>query len=260
MRSIIVLLAVAGIATAGRPDTENVIATFKRIAPLYQAAMNEAQGRLTALKTNVTSQLVDFHLNIIRNKEEYVQQVIVREDYILEQVGSQRSADQVCLGFVRTSSEMNVNLAGVSFTNCINAADERVNTKVAEYYGAVDNLEQQLKQLRLLDVFRGHNVFHSPQPIIAKLNAKLALLQNSNATVSADDSTRVANNVYQDLYTIAYDYNTCMSNAYGLLAQGLNMCEMQMELICGAVLPCAVGAGPCTENLTENSQDVSPKP
>uniref|UniRef100_A0A182NTG7 Protein TsetseEP domain-containing protein n=1 Tax=Anopheles dirus TaxID=7168 RepID=A0A182NTG7_9DIPT len=252
MRSIIVLLAVAGLAAASRPDTQNVIATFKRIAPIYRSAVDEAQGRITAIKTNVTSQLVNFHLRIINDKEEYVQKVILHEDYILEQIGLQRSADAVCLGFVRSSSEMNVNLAGVSFTNCINAADEQVNARVAEYYGTLGTLEQQVQQLRLLDVFRGHNVFHSPQPIIAKLNAKLALLQANNVTVSADETARLAGNVYEELNAIAFNYNACMRSAHALLDQGLYMCEMQMEQICGAVLPCV---GPCpVTDTTESAQ------
>uniref|UniRef100_A0A182JR99 Protein TsetseEP domain-containing protein n=1 Tax=Anopheles christyi TaxID=43041 RepID=A0A182JR99_9DIPT len=243
MKSIIVLVAIVGIAAAGRPDTERVITTFKQIAPLYKPTIQEAQTIINAIKSNATNQLAELHLAIIGKKEGYVQQVIGREDYILQQISTQRSADQVCMSFVRTSSEMNVNLAGVSFTNCINAADEAIKTKLEEYYGYMGDYEQKVSLLRLLDVFQGQNVFHSPQPIIARLNAKMEALRNSSSLITENDAQFMINQVRNDMQTIQLAYSNCMGVAYGLLGQGLNMCEMQMTMICGAVLSCDIGKG-----------------
>uniref|UniRef100_A0A182T394 Protein TsetseEP domain-containing protein n=1 Tax=Anopheles maculatus TaxID=74869 RepID=A0A182T394_9DIPT len=237
MKSFIVLLvAIVGIVAAGRPETENVITTFKELLPLYKSSMVEGQTVITTLKSNVTKQLADLHLSIILKKEEMVQMVIEGEDYIQQQISVQSKADVMCLRFVNASSEMTVNLAGVSFTNCINAADEAIKGKVEEYYGQVNGMEQQVTWLRILDVFQGHNVFHSPQPIIEKLNAKLELLRNNNATLSADNATVLANTVSYNLGLIQANYNVCMSGAFDLLRQGLTMCEMQMTMICGATL------------------------
>uniref|UniRef100_A0A182IVF7 Protein TsetseEP domain-containing protein n=1 Tax=Anopheles atroparvus TaxID=41427 RepID=A0A182IVF7_ANOAO len=236
MKSIVVLLALVGIAAAARPESSQVITTFKTIAPLYKAAMEAEESQLVAIKSNVTSQLVDFHLAVINSKEAFVNGVITREEYILQQIGAQpASVDTLCLGFVRSSSEMNVNLAGVSFTNCINAADTALNTKVTEYYGSVGTLEAKVTQLRLLDVFKGENVFYTPAVIIEKLNAKLAAL-NSNPALTATEAEALATTVSRDLGAILTTYNTCMTSANGLLEQGLSMCEMQMSLICGATL------------------------
>ncbi|XP_040163119.1 uncharacterized protein LOC120900334 [Anopheles arabiensis] len=243
MKSIIVLLAIAGIAAAGRPDTEKVIQTFKEIAPLYKPSIQKAQIIINAIKANATNQLAELHLTIIGKKEQYVQQVIGREEYILQQIGAQRKADQVCMGFVRTSSEMTVNLAGVSFTNCINAADDAIKTKLEEYYSYLGDYEQQLSLLRLLDVFRGENVFHSPQPILARLNEKMEALRNSSSLITDVEVQFMIDQVTQDMVGIQDAYGICMENAYALLGQGLNMCELQLTMICGAALTCEIGKG-----------------
>ncbi|KFB49646.1 hypothetical protein ZHAS_00017665 [Anopheles sinensis] len=240
MKSFIVLLALVGIAAAARPASEQVITKFKTVAPLYKAAMDAEESRLVGIKSNLTTQLVDFHLAVINSKETFVNGVIAREEYILEQIGGQDEAvDTVCLGFVRTSSEMNVNLAGVSFTNCINAADAALSTKVTEYYGSVGQLEAKVTQLRLLDVFKGNNVFYTPAAIIAKLDAKLASLED-NPTLTAAETEALALAVANDLGAILNTYNTCMVGANNLLEQGLSMCEMQLTAICGATLTPAV--------------------
>uniref|UniRef100_A0A4Y0BLZ7 Protein TsetseEP domain-containing protein n=1 Tax=Anopheles funestus TaxID=62324 RepID=A0A4Y0BLZ7_ANOFN len=233
MKSFIVLLAI-GIVAAGRPETEDVIITFKKLLPLYNSSLDEAQTVINTVKSDVMHQLAQVHLGIIDKKEAFVQIVIEREETIHQVIGAQRTADNLCLSFVNASSEMNVNLAGVSFTNCINKADEAINGNLASYYGYINTMEQQVSWIRLLDVFQGHNVFHSPQPIIDKLHAKMNLLMNNNGTASRLEN--VTEQVYNDLSFIQNNYNACMQEAFNLFEQGVNMCQMQMQLICGADL------------------------
>ncbi|XP_050085617.1 uncharacterized protein LOC126571292 [Anopheles aquasalis] len=235
MKSIVVLLAIVGVASAARPDAVEVITTFKEIAPQYKAALDQQESTLATVKTNVTTQLVNFHMDVINSKEVFVDAVVEREDYILSQIALQTTADTVCLGFVRMSSEMTVNLAGVSFTNCINAADQALSDKLTEYSGSLGDLASQLTQMRLLDVFRGDNIFYTPARINQKLNDKLLALQE-NPGLNAAEIEVLVEGVSQDLGAILNGYNTCMADASSLAEQGLSMCVTQMTVICGAVL------------------------
>uniref|UniRef100_A0A182LSX8 Protein TsetseEP domain-containing protein n=1 Tax=Anopheles culicifacies TaxID=139723 RepID=A0A182LSX8_9DIPT len=234
MKSFIVLLVMIGTVVADRPETVNVITTFKQILPLYNSSLSDNQIQIAAVKSNLTTQLVDIHLEIIAVKERLVDTVIQSEDNMHKLMDAQVAADKLCLSFVNASSEMNVNLAGVSFTNCINDADKAIYTSVGNYYAYMSDLEQQIDWMRLLDVFRGHNVFHSPQPIIDKLNAKSELLRGNNGTNTTLET--LPNQAYKDLRYIQESYQTCMDDAFDLFKQGVNMCEMQMRMICGANL------------------------
>ncbi|XP_049537821.1 uncharacterized protein LOC125952408 [Anopheles darlingi] len=235
MKSIVLLLAIVGAASALRPDAVEVITTFKDIAPRYKAALDQEESALVSVKSNVSTQLVNFHLDVINSKEVFVDAVVEREDYILGQIARQTEADTVCLGFVKSSSEMTVNLAGVSFTNCINAADLALNTKLTDYSGSLGRMASQLSQLRLLDVFRGDNIFYTPARINQKLNEKLLALQE-NPALSATEIEALVEAVSQDLGGILNTYNTCMTGASTMAEQGLSMCVTQMTVICGAVL------------------------
>uniref|UniRef100_A0A182PCW9 Protein TsetseEP domain-containing protein n=1 Tax=Anopheles epiroticus TaxID=199890 RepID=A0A182PCW9_9DIPT len=245
MKNLIVLLAIVSIATAARPDAERVITTFKQIAPQIRPVIQEAQTLINAIKGNATNQLAKLHLAIIGKKEEYVQQVIGREDYILQQIGAQRNnSDQLCLGFVRTSSEMNVNLAGVSFTNCINQADDIIKSKLEEYYAFIGNFEQTASLVRLLDVFRGQNVFHSPLPIIERLNAKLDAVRNGNSIISRVDADFMLDQVSNDVMHV----------------QELSVVD-KMKLVVCAILLLAGGshaARPGAQEVIETFREIVP--
>uniref|UniRef100_A0A182W7L0 Protein TsetseEP domain-containing protein n=1 Tax=Anopheles minimus TaxID=112268 RepID=A0A182W7L0_9DIPT len=236
MKNFIVLLALIGTVVADRPETVNVITTFKQILPLYNSSTSEKLLEIATIKSNLTNQLVDIHLTIIARKEQQVQNVIQSEDVIHHMISAQTEADTVCLSFVNASSDMNVNLAGVSFTNCINTADEAIQTNVGRYYTYMNDLEQQISWIRLLDVFRGHNVFHSPQPIVDKLNAKIELLRGNNVTETV--LKNLPNQAYYELRGIQERYDACMREAFVMFEQGVTMCQMQMRMICGAELKC----------------------
>uniref|UniRef100_A0A182IR02 Protein TsetseEP domain-containing protein n=1 Tax=Anopheles atroparvus TaxID=41427 RepID=A0A182IR02_ANOAO len=236
MKLFVVLLALACGANAERPGAIQVISTFKEIAPQYAIAMNENDAELEELKNEGSDKIVTFHTNIITLKETYVMSIINQEDGLKNVIATQNAqADTQCMSFIQRAANENVNLVGVSYTTCINKADDSLNVTATSYYGRIGNLEVAMTDLRLLDVFRGDNVFYTPESIVTKLRSKLTNL-NTKLSPLATDLEEELDALQNDLEDIRDAYIDCMTAAEQRFRGYIALAQTQLTAICSGTL------------------------
>ncbi|EAT33952.1 AAEL013777-PA [Aedes aegypti] len=232
MKRTILLLALLGFAFAQRQPARDVITKFKEVAPQYLDLLKTGETELNKIRSETTDLIANFHVDVIQTKESFVVDAISRETAMHFQINNQpESVDIVCLGFLNTTVDMSMNLAGVGFTNCINNVDDAFNGLVGNYFNVLGVQEGLLNELRLLDVFRGDNVFYTPQNIIDKLNKKLSE-QKINPETFSEDLEQAVENLKNDLENILTAYGGCMTQADQLLKNGVDMMMMQLTFSC----------------------------
>lgn len=236
MKTLFVIVTVLGIALAQREPAKEVINTFRTIAPQYLTLLKNGEVQLAKIRDEATNVVAKFHDDIILIKETYVLDAIKKEHAVLTQiVGQNVTVDSTCLRFLNTSLDMNINIAGVGFTNCINSVDDAFNTLATNYYKSLGVHEALIAELRLLDVFRGENVFYTPQNIIDKLNKKLAELK-VNPEGMATEFEQAKQALVRDLEAIRSTYVGCMTAGEQLLKSAVDITMQQLTLMCQGTL------------------------
>ncbi|XP_065074580.1 uncharacterized protein LOC135698504 [Ochlerotatus camptorhynchus] len=234
MKRLIFILALFGatLAQSSRQSATDVIRKFKEVAPKYLEILEAGETELEQLRVERSDMVAKFHDDIIIIKESYVVDAIKKEISMHQQItGQPFSVDVTCLKFVNTTLDMNMDLAGAGFTNCINNVDEAFNGMVAKYLNAIGVQETMLNELRLLDVFRGDNVFYTPQNIIDKLDSKLADLKFNPESMN-EDLKKAKETFKNDLEKIRSDYVGCMTQGEQLLSDGITLLNMQLTFSC----------------------------
>ncbi|ETN65357.1 hypothetical protein AND_002887 [Anopheles darlingi] len=232
MKLLIVLSVLAGVAYAERPGAVLVIDTFKEIAPQYAGTLAENEQKVEVLQKDGGDEIAKFHSDIITIKETFVGGIIRAEDELLDAIDQTGETSVACTTFISTAEDANVNLVGVSFTKCINAADDALNTTAATYYNLIGELGGSLTDLRLLDVFRNDNVFYTPQNIVDKLQAKLSGLAGINSPTTQEMQENI-DALEDELAGIRDNYITCMTSADLAYQAYMDLARSQLELICG---------------------------
>ncbi|KXJ82157.1 hypothetical protein RP20_CCG015059 [Aedes albopictus] len=232
MKTIILLAAFLGMALAYRQPSIDVINKFKEVAPKYLEMLTTGETELNKIRAEVTDVVANFHVDVIQAKETAVLDAISRESEMHFQINHQPEVvNDVCLGFLNISLDMSMNLAGVGFTNCINNVDDAFNGLIGKYFSALGVQEGMLNELRLLDVFRGDNVFYTPQNIIEKLEKKLSE-QKINPETFTEELEQAKEALQNDLQTILVSYRGCLTQADQLLKNGVDMLTMQLTFSC----------------------------
>uniref|UniRef100_A0A182QEZ2 Protein TsetseEP domain-containing protein n=1 Tax=Anopheles farauti TaxID=69004 RepID=A0A182QEZ2_9DIPT len=240
---LVALVALAtGSANGARPAAFEVIDTFKNIVPKYLDTIKDNEQELVTLEGRASDSIVQFHTDIMMAKETFVLSVTSQEDKLTALLRAQNANVTAgnCTDFIATATNENVNLVGVAYTTCINAADEALNVTVASYYGRIGALEEAFVDMRLLDVFRGDNVFYTPDKIVAKLRQKLDQLNadQPNGTSSTELEEEV-DAFEQDLQAIRGTYIGCMTTAEISFRGYLELARTQLSVICGGALTIA---------------------
>lgn len=232
MKYLTVLVAIMSVAVAQRQPSRDVIEKFKEVAPKYLDLLKTGETELEKVRAEATDIVGTFHVDIITVKETFIVDAIRKESGMHFQIVNQlESVDATCLGFLNVSLDMSMNLAGSGFTNCINSADDAFNELAANYFKALGAQEGMLNELRLLDVFRGDNVFYTPQNIIGKLDKKLSDLTIDPESFAAD--LEEAKTILQnDLLAIISAYSGCMTQAQQMLKSGVDMLMMHLTFSC----------------------------
>ncbi|XP_049278761.1 uncharacterized protein LOC125761572 [Anopheles funestus] len=234
---ILAVLAVIGASHAARPGANEVIDTFRSIVPRYIDTIAEDQQQIFALEHEETQALTQFHSDIVRTKETFVKSVTLQEDQLNGLMRGQNTsvADGQCMQFVQRATNETVNVIGVAYTTCINEADESLGNVTASYYGSIGALEQASTNLRLLDVFRGDNVFYTPYNIVNKLHQKEADLLQNRPPLAAELETQ-KQGFEADLMEILNRYIVCMTTAEMSFRTYIDLARQQLSYICGANL------------------------
>ncbi|EDO63620.1 AGAP007748-PA [Anopheles gambiae str. PEST] len=231
------VLALAGGSYAGRPGAQEVIDKFRAIVPSYLSAVSEDQQQLLTLERQGTDAIAQFHTDMMLAKETFVMSVTRQEDALIELMNAQNRsvADGQCMQFVSTALNQTVNVIGVAYTTCINAADEALSANISSYYGTIGELEQSVVDGRLLDVFRGDNVFYTPDRIVAKLRQKESELKANNSSTAIGEMREEVAAFQADLAKIRGTYIGCMTVAEVSFRSYIELARSQLVMICGAL-------------------------
>uniref|UniRef100_A0A182TCD2 Uncharacterized protein n=1 Tax=Anopheles maculatus TaxID=74869 RepID=A0A182TCD2_9DIPT len=149
-------------------------------------------------------------------------------------IGAQNTsvADAQCMQFIATAVNETVNVIGVGYTKCINAADEALGDIVLSYYGSIGALEQTASNATLLDVFRGENVFYTPDNIVAKLRQRLTDHTYDVPTITGELKSQYIG-LIANLTAIRNSYIGCMTDTELAFRNYIPLAQQQLSMICG---------------------------
>ncbi|XP_053662041.1 uncharacterized protein LOC128711201 [Anopheles marshallii] len=234
---LVLVLAVIEAGNADRPDALLVIDTFKEIVPRYLEKVDGDLQQISTLEREGAEALAQLHTDVMLAKETFVRSVILQEDKLngLMSVQNTTATDGQCMEFIATAANQTVNLIGVAYTTCINAADESIANTVSWYYSTMRTYEQSTVNLQLLDAFRGDNVFYTPGNIVDRLREKEKNMILHQPTLPILlDSQRTA--LQDDLLGIRSRYIECMTTAELSLRRYIELAHQQLSNICGGNL------------------------
>ncbi|XP_055541298.1 uncharacterized protein LOC129727463 [Wyeomyia smithii] len=238
MKTIVILTTILGLAVAQRETSLSVIDSLRQVQPAYRELQNYVVAAVANAKLNSSDVIYDFHGEIFVAKDNFLRSAVNLEANTLRHIDGQSSeTDSSCLGFLRSSIDVNINLAGVSFTNCINVVDTKLKAEIDQVYSHLELNETSFLDISLYDVFRGQNIFVNPQAIIDLLQAKLGQLQQSPTGLIAELSALV-DDFRARLDVIRGSYRQCLTVNDQLLQTTINTILIQLQQICmGVLLP-----------------------
>uniref|UniRef100_A0A182NTB5 Uncharacterized protein n=1 Tax=Anopheles dirus TaxID=7168 RepID=A0A182NTB5_9DIPT len=197
----VLCLGVAKIAEAGRPVSSEVVQKLKQLEPVYKKLQDDVINQVAGAKLATASRTDEFYKNIIADKESSLTESIRMEDEFVGLLDKQApSVDKICLDFLRTLTENNMGVAGISYTNCVKNAEAGVSAELDKVYELLQVDEAELFDISLLDVFNGGNIITDPSKIIAKISEKqteiegisLSFVSELNAAIESADAGRLA--------------------------------------------------------------------
>ncbi|XP_049278759.1 uncharacterized protein LOC125761571 [Anopheles funestus] len=228
----VLLLASFGLALGQRDPSIEVMNVLKELQPRYREIQDFVINQLTEARLNSSEVIFNFHTDIISSKDQYVRNTIQEEQGVLTILDLQaESVDRTCLGFVRNSVDMNVNLVGVSYTNCIVRVDDSLADVVQEFYQTIQQDETQYTGSDLFGAFRGENIFHAPESLMQKLNEKLEQLRE-NPTFIATELFDLTVKFEQELKQVKTGYDGCLESGTELLRNALEIARIQVVQVC----------------------------
>lgn len=238
MKSVVLFFAILGLTAAQRELSLSVIEGLRQVQPAYRNLQNFVINAVASAKLNSSDVIFDFHNEILMAKDSFVRSAISHEGNTLNHINGQSpDLDESCLNLLRGSVEVNVNLAGVSFSNCISTVDARLNFEIDQIYKELEVNETAYVNFSLYDVFRGQNIFMNPQAIIVLLQAKLAQLQNTPSGLVSELALLI-DNFSARLDVARGNYRQCLTVNDQLLQTAINTILIQLQQICqGSLVP-----------------------
>ncbi|KFB49643.1 hypothetical protein ZHAS_00017662 [Anopheles sinensis] len=226
------LVGTFGLALGQREPAIEVMNALRELQPRYREIQDFVINRLTEARLNSSQVIFNFHNEVIDSKDQFVRRAIAEEQGVLTIVDRQlESVDRTCLGFVRNSVDMNINLVGVSYTNCITRVDDSLAGIVMDFYRTIQADETQYSGASLFDVFRGENIFHTPGNLVEKLNKRLEELRE-NPSYIANELFDVITEFEDELHEVKDEYDGCLGSGTQLLLSTLDIARMQIVQVC----------------------------
>uniref|UniRef100_A0A182Q0L7 Protein TsetseEP domain-containing protein n=1 Tax=Anopheles farauti TaxID=69004 RepID=A0A182Q0L7_9DIPT len=183
----VLCLGVAKLTEAGRPVSTEVVQKLKQLEPVYKKLQDDVINQVAGAKFATAARTDEFYQNIIADKESSLSESIRMEDEFINLLDKQGpSVDKICLDFLRSLTENNMGVAGISYTNCVKNAEAGVSSELDKVYELLQVDEAELFDISLLDVFNGENIITDPAKIIAKMNAKQSEIEGISLSFIAD--------------------------------------------------------------------------
>lgn len=219
----------------GRPKAEQVLEEVEKLRPRYQEIQDYVIHTISDARLSSSATLAKFHSDILKVKSTFVIDAIKKENNMLYQINNQpASIDKNCLAFVQTLGDSIMNLAGTSFSSCIADSSDSLEKRINEFYAKLQQDEKDYIGLGLLNVFKGENIFYTPDVLIAKLKSRYEALE-SYPTYLSEDLARIINSLNADLESLEVSYVVCMTESEQRLRDGFILAHSHMELTCKAV-------------------------
>uniref|UniRef100_A0A182JQM2 Protein TsetseEP domain-containing protein n=1 Tax=Anopheles christyi TaxID=43041 RepID=A0A182JQM2_9DIPT len=246
---VLLVLLLASVAWAQRPLSVAVIDKLYEVYPLYRQIQDYVINSVADARMSSSARINDFHRDIITIKSTFVGTSIRQEQELLTQINGQPIVvNQQCLAFLRQSAEVNMNLAGVSYSTCITNAGDTLLSSVRSFYEMLDADEARYVGVGLFEEFRDENVFFDPQRIISKLENRMFRLEDFPTHIGSEMLDAVAG-LTNSLDAIRLNYVNCMTMSEQMLKSTLQMVMLQLETTCnGKVIPVADETAPMPPN------------
>ncbi|EAT33958.1 AAEL013779-PA [Aedes aegypti] len=254
MPKFIILMVIC--ATAGvfgqRENSLQVIETMRELQPLYKQLQDHIVNQLSEAKLNSSSLVYQLHSDVIETKENFVVAAIDEERQVHDIISHQPSTvNAMCLNFIRMSAEVNVNIAGVSFTNCMVQVDNSFNETLGQFYDLLQAGETLHSVSALFDVFEGENIFHDPDSIVEKLNARMEELVKDPEFIATELLDHVEE-FEKELDELKEHYKVCLDEGVKLLVTALDLARTQVVQVCLGQLTAPEGSGEGNQQLIMN--------
>uniref|UniRef100_A0A182IQT4 Protein TsetseEP domain-containing protein n=1 Tax=Anopheles atroparvus TaxID=41427 RepID=A0A182IQT4_ANOAO len=258
--TVALVLGALSVSLAQRETSLRVIDALRDLHPSYRDLRNLVVNAVAGAKLNSSEVVYRFQVEVAARKESFLKSAISAEAGVLRQVNAQSVAvDTSCLGFLRQSVDVNMNLAGVSFTNCLNTVDGSLATELMRIYAELAVNETSYVNLSVYDVFRGQNVFVNPQTIVDRLVEKLSAVQQAPIEL-AQELAQLVDAFEGRLGNVQTAYSNCLTMNDQLLQTTLSTVLVQLQQIClGSLVPAASTSEPTepTEPEQEPEQEVT---
>lgn len=234
MPKFLILMVVCA-ATAVYGQRENsllVIETMREIQPLYKQLQDYVVNQLSEAKLNSSNLVYQLHSDVIETKESFVLAAIDEERQVHEIIAYQPSSvNPMCLELIRMSSDVNVNIAGISFTNCMVQVDNSFNGTLGRFYDLLQGGETLHSVSALFDVFEGENIFQNPEGIIEKLNIRMEELMKDPEFIASELLDHVEE-FEKELDELKEHYKVCLDDGVKLLLVALDLARTQVVQVC----------------------------
>lgn len=263
--TVALVLGAISVSLAQRETSLRVIDALRDLHPSYRDLRNVVVNAVAGAKLNSSEVVFRFQTTVAERKELFMKTAISSEAAVLRQVNSQpNTVETSCLGFLRQSVDVNMNLAGVSFTNCLNTVDGSLEAELTRIYAELAVNETSYINLSVYDAFRGQNVFVNPQTIVDRLVEKLSAVQQ--APVELAQELAVLVDAFETrLGDVQVAYTNCLTMNDQLLQTTLNTVLLQLQQIClGTLVPASSTSEPTVETteegqvMEEPTEEVTP--
>lgn len=228
----LVFLVIFATTYGQRENALQVLETMRELQPLYKQLQDTVVNQLSQAKLNSSSLVYQLHSDVIETKEKFVIAAIDEERQVHGLISSQpTTVNSGCLELIRSSADLSVNLAGVSYTNCMVQVDNSFNDTLGRFYDLVQNEEMLHPVSALFDVFEDENIFRDPESIIEKLNARMEELAQDPSFIASELLDHVEA-FEKDLNTLKERYEACLDAGVKLLNRALDLTRVQIVQIC----------------------------
>lgn len=238
MKVVLIFAAIIGLALAQRDESLKVVEVMALLPDAYRELQKYVVSVVADAKHNSSDAIYDFHREVYVAKDTFLRAAIILESNTLFHLNNQPlQVDAGCLSLLRSSADLNLQVSGVGFTNCIVDVDARLNAEVQQIYNQLQLNESAYVQYSLYDAFAGRNIFQNPQDISDQLYMKLSQLQQIPTELVAQLGS-VITDFRARLEVVRATYRQCLTVNNQVLQTAADLILIQLQQVCkGSLVP-----------------------
>uniref|UniRef100_A0A182KEA6 Uncharacterized protein n=1 Tax=Anopheles christyi TaxID=43041 RepID=A0A182KEA6_9DIPT len=210
----------------------DVVQRLKDLEPKHADIKYRIINFVYSAKNRLVQKTDEFHKQVITATAGSLASSIDLEDDLLYQLNHQsQSVDRTCLDFLKSIVDININVAGVGFSNCINDVERGIDTELQWAQKMLDVDESEIFYQSLLDVFQDQNIIAGPDAIAAKLQEKAAEI-DAFASDYMSGIFKVLEQFSCKLWGFRNGYQKCLNVNESVLKMAYDVSKNQLISIC----------------------------